>query len=93
MTSEAANSTTIEAPPTDYIVDVQDILIAPLETDVFSPKVIISGEEQRVHPLGPFGPVWVTKQWDVVKTGNTVDVLWKISTDTIIRQVSAYTKL
>ncbi|MBT2292835.1 hypothetical protein J7E73_27640 [Paenibacillus albidus] len=92
-TPETTNLTTIstEAPATDYLVDVKDMLIAPLDTDAFSPKVIVSSpeQEQKVGPLSVVGPVWVTTQWDVIKTGTTVDATWRIATDTIIRSVSA----
>ncbi|MEC0167350.1 hypothetical protein P4I20_30050 [Paenibacillus graminis] len=82
-------SSSTEAPVTDYNVDVQDILIAPLDTTAFSPKVIVSSPEPSVSLQSIIGPVWVTTQWEVVKTGSTVSVTWRIATDTIIRKVAA----
>lgn len=90
---EPTSTTTLstESPAADYLVDVQDVLVTPLNTDAFSPKILVSAPESKVGPLAiPVGPVWLTKQWTVDKLsdGNTVSVLWEIATDTIIRSSS-----
>jgi hypothetical protein len=77
-----------EAPAADYLVDIKDVLVEPLNTDAFSPKILASAVEPKVGPLSVVGPVWLTKTWNVVKDGSTVSVTWKIATDSIIRSGS-----
>ncbi|NJJ38092.1 hypothetical protein [Paenibacillus apii] len=60
---EPTNSTSLstEAPAVDYLVDIQDVLVTPLNTDAFSPKILVSAPEAQVGPLSVVGPVWLTK--------------------------------
>lgn len=83
---EPINSTSLatEAPAADYLVDVQDVLVAPLDTNAFLPKVLVSEPETQAGPLSAVGPVWATKTWNVIKTDSTVSVTWQIATDSVI---------
>jgi hypothetical protein len=79
-------SISTEASAADYIVDIQDVLVTPSNTDAFLPKVLVSEPDSKVGPLSVVGPVWTTRTWNVVKQsdGRTVAVTWDIATDSTI---------
>lgn len=83
----------VETPTVNYLSDVQDLLVIPLNTNSLLPRVSVdpNSKTSEVTPQSVLGPIWVNADWQVTKhdDGVTVTAVWTIKTDSIIRSVNA----